>query len=68
MQTVRPFYIKDVDLEETSLNLNEPDSHEKVTEYCSELVEQFLQKAEDQHTGKLSSLKLLLIAGYYLYV
>lgn len=51
LQTVRQFYIKDVDLEETSLNLNAPDSSDKVIEYCRELVDQFLAKAEDEHTG-----------------
>ncbi|CAL1298731.1 unnamed protein product [Larinioides sclopetarius] len=51
LQTVRQFYIRDVDLEETSLNLNEPDSCDKVIDYCNELVDQFLQKAEEEHTG-----------------
>ncbi|GFV89364.1 double-strand break repair protein MRE11 [Trichonephila clavipes] len=51
LQTVRQFYIKDVDLEDTSLNLNAPDSSDKVIEYCRELVDQFLAKAEDEHTG-----------------
>ncbi|KFM80580.1 Double-strand break repair protein MRE11A, partial [Stegodyphus mimosarum] len=51
LQTVRQFYIKDVDLEDISLNLNEPDSCEKVMDYCRELVDQFLQKAEEEHTG-----------------
>lgn len=51
LQTVRQFYIKDVDLEETSLNLHSPDSQEKVMEYCNELVDQFLEKAEEEHSG-----------------
>ncbi|GIY41534.1 hypothetical protein CDAR_553441 [Caerostris darwini] len=45
------FYIKDVDLDETSLNLNEPDSCDKVITYCNELVDQLLERAEEEHTG-----------------
>ncbi|GIY60226.1 double-strand break repair protein MRE11 [Caerostris extrusa] len=51
LQTVRQFYCKDVDLDETSLNLNEPDSCDKVITYCNELVDQLLERAEEEHTG-----------------
>lgn len=51
LKTVRQFYIKDIDLEETSLNLHSPDSQEKVAEYCNELVDQFIEKAEEEHSG-----------------
>ncbi|XP_013386633.1 double-strand break repair protein MRE11 [Lingula anatina] len=51
LETVRPFYMEDVVLSETSLNPEEPEVSKQVEAFCSEKVEAMIERAESEHTG-----------------
>ncbi|XP_033738738.1 double-strand break repair protein MRE11-like [Pecten maximus] len=51
LETVRPFYMEDVMLSDTSLNPQDHNIAKKVEAFCSEKVEGLLEKAESEHSG-----------------
>eukprot|EP00057_Strongylocentrotus_purpuratus_P032570 XP_788079.4 PREDICTED: double-strand break repair protein MRE11A-like [Strongylocentrotus purpuratus] len=55
LETVRPFYIEDIALQDTTLDRDD------VNAFCTEKVEALIQRAEDEHTGNRKQPTLPLI-------
>eukprot|EP00057_Strongylocentrotus_purpuratus_P023252 XP_011677726.1 PREDICTED: double-strand break repair protein MRE11A [Strongylocentrotus purpuratus] len=61
LETVRPFYIEDIALQDTTLNPDDVKLAEKTSAFCTEKVEALIQRAEDEHTGNRKQPTLPLI-------
>lgn len=51
LKTVRPFVFDDIVLHKTSLSLKGPNISSRVMDYCESVVENLLEKAEEQLSG-----------------
>lgn len=51
LETVRQFYMEDIILCETSLDLSDNNISNKVMQYCAAKIDELLERAAEEHTG-----------------
>ncbi|XP_071806352.1 double-strand break repair protein MRE11-like isoform X2 [Asterias amurensis] len=61
LETVRPFYMRDITLMDTDMNPNHASATEHVEAFCAEKVEALISQAEDEMSGHPKQPKLPLI-------